>query len=363
MIECRPLSKPGSEKEIRFTAFNLKGSGLTYEVGDALGVYPENCPDLVEAILKAMGSRGDDLIPSKDGRIVHSYEALLRDFSITKISDRFAKLLAQSASDPSEASTLQALLGNDPDNILEAWDVLDLLQQFPSARPPVPKMIEALSPLQPRLYSISSSMKAHPDEVQLTIGVVRYTKGGRVRKGVASTFLAELLRPRQKVGVFVHPSKGFRLPADGSTPMIMVGPGTGIAPFRAFLEDRAAVGAKGKNWLFFGDQRREFDFLYDEELEGYLKSGVLTRLELAFSRDQDRKIYVQQRMKENGAEIWTWLEQGAHFYVCGDARRMALDVDHALHAIIAEHGNMSPEKAAEYVKSLSKAKRYQRDVY
>jgi sulfite reductase (NADPH) flavoprotein alpha-component len=165
------------------------------------------------------------------------------------------------------------------------------------------------------------------------------------------------------VGVFVHPSKGFRLPTDGSTPMIMVGPGTGIAPFRAFLEDRAAVGAKGKNWLFFGDQRREFDFLYDEELEGYQKSGMLTRLDVAFSRDQERKIYVQQRMKENGAEIWAWLEQGAHFYVCGDARRMALDVDHALNAIIAEHGNMSPEKAAEYVKSLSKAKRYQRDVY
>ncbi|HEX3314053.1 MAG TPA: sulfite reductase subunit alpha [Gemmataceae bacterium] len=363
LLECQPLSKAGSEKEIRFASFNLKGSGLAYEVGDALGVYPENCPDLVEAILKAMGSRGDDLISSNDGRVVHSYEALIEDFTITKISDRFIKLLADSASDPSEASTLQALLSNDPDGVLEAWDVLDLLEQFPSARPPVPKMIEALSPLQPRLYSISSSLKAHPDEVQLTVGVVRYSKGGRVRKGVASTFLAELLRPRQKVGVFVHPSKGFRLPADPTTPILMVGPGTGVAPFRAFLEDRAASGARGKNWLFFGDQRRDYDFLYQEELEGYLKSNVLTRLDLAFSRDQDRKVYVQHRMKENAAEIWAWLEEGAHFYVCGDARRMALDVDHMLHGIVAAEGKMSPEKAAEYVKALSKAKRYQRDVY
>jgi sulfite reductase (NADPH) flavoprotein alpha-component len=363
LLACRPLSKVGSEKEIRFTAFNLKGSGLSYEVGDALGVYPENCPDLVEMILKAMGSRGDDLVPARDGRIVYSYEALVKDYSITKISDRFAKLLADSASDPSEASTLQALLSNDPDGIFDNWDVLDLLEQFPSARPSVPKMIEALSPLQPRLYSISSSLKAHADEVQLTVGVVRYSRAGRVRKGVASTFLAELLRPRQKVGIFVHPSKGFRLPADGNTPIIMVGPGTGVAPFRAFLEDRAAAGSKGKNWLFFGDQRRDYDFLYEEELEGYRKSGVLTRLDLAFSRDQEKKIYVQQRMKEAGAELWAWLEAGAHFYVCGDARRMALDVDHMLHAVIAEHGKMSPEKASEYVKSLSKAKRYQRDVY
>ena len=257
MIECRTLSKEGSDKQICFAAFNLKGSGLSYEVGDALGVYPENCPDLVEAILQAMGSRGDDLVPIKDGRIVHSFEALQKECNITKISEKFAALLAQTASDPSEASTLQALLTNDADGILEAWDVLDLLEQFPSARPPVPKMIAALSPLMPRLYSISSSLKAHADEVHLTVGVVRWKKGGRTRKGVASTFMTELLRPRQKVGVFVHPSKGFRLPADPMTPIIMVGPGTGIAPFRAFLEERSAMGARGKHRLFFGDQHRE----------------------------------------------------------------------------------------------------------
>ncbi len=363
LLRCEPLTKPGSEKDIRFVAFNLKGSGLGYEVGDALGVVPENCPELVEAILGAMGSRGDDLVATPDGRTVHSYEALVKDYVITRINERFATLLAKSASDPSEAGTLQALLGNDADGILEAWDLLDLLEQFPSARPPVPDMIAALSPLQPRLYSISSSLKAHPDEVHLTVGVVRYSHGGRVRKGVASTYLTEMIRPRQKVGVFTHKSPGFRLPASGDVPVIMVGPGTGVAPFRAFLQERAAVGARGKNWLFFGNQRRDLDYLYEQELQGYLGGGVLTRLDLAFSRDQAHKVYVQHRMKENAAEVWAWLQEGAHFYVCGDARRMALDVDHALHAIAEQEGGMSPEAAREYVKGLSKAKRYQRDVY
>jgi sulfite reductase (NADPH) flavoprotein alpha-component len=192
--------------------------------------------------------------------------------------------------------------------------------------------------------------------------VVRYAKAGRVRKGVASTFLTELVGPRQRVRVLVHPSPGFRLPADGNTPVIMVGPGTGVAPFRAFLEERAAAGAGGKSWLFFGDQRRAFDFHYQEELEGYLKRGALTRLDTAFSRDQGQKVYVQHRMKENAADIWAWLQDGAHFYVCGDARRMALDVDHALHALVAEQGRLSAEGAREYVNGLSRARRYQRDV-
>jgi sulfite reductase (NADPH) flavoprotein alpha-component len=363
LLKSYPLTRSGSEKDVRFVAINLKGSGLTYEVGDALGVHPENCPDFVETILKAMGARGDELVPTPDGRTVLSYDALVKDYTITKISDRFASLLAEAATDPSEAGTLRALLDNDPAGVMEWWDVLDLLEQFPSARPPVPELIAALSPLQPRLYSISSSLKAHPEEVHLTVGVVRYTKAGRVRKGVASTFLTELVRPRQRMRVFVHPSHGFRLPADGDTPVIMVGPGTGIAPFRAFLEERVATGAKGKNWLFFGEQRRDFDFLFQEELEDYLKRGVLTRLDTAFSRDQQQKVYVQHRMRENAAAIWAWLQEGAHFYVCGDARRMALDVDHMLQAIVAEQGNLSADKAKEYVKEMSKAKRYQRDVY
>ena len=206
-------------------------------------------------------------------------------------------------------------------------------------------------------------MKAYPEEVHLTVGVVRYTQGGRPRKGVASNFLTETLRTRHKAGVFVHTSPGFRPPADGKTPVIMVGPGTGVAPFRAFLQERVMTGAAGKNWLFFGDQRAATDFLYREELEEYKEKGVLTLLDTAFSRDQAEKVYVQHRMREHAAELWAWLEAGAHFYVCGDARRMALDVDHALHAVVAEQGGMSPEKAKEYVKALTQAKRYQRDVY
>ncbi|HEY7157393.1 MAG TPA: sulfite reductase subunit alpha [Gemmataceae bacterium] len=362
-MKCIPLTKEGSEKDIRFVAITLKGSGLQYEVGDALGVFPENSPELVESILLAMGARGDELVSTPDGRIVYSFEALLKDYTITKINDRFLALLADAATDSSEAGTLRAFLDNDPAGVLEWWDLLDLLEQFPSARPPIPDMIAALSPLQSRLYSISSSLKAHPEEVHLTVGVVRYRKANRVRKGVASTYLSELVQPRQRVRVFVHPSHGFRLPASGETPIIMIGPGTGIAPFRAFLEERAALGCKGKNWLFFGDQRCDFDFLYRAELEDYRTRGALTRLDTAFSRDQAHKIYVQHRMKENAATIWAWLQEGAHVYVCGDARRMALDVDHALHAIVAEQGKMAPEAAKEYIKELSKAKRYQRDVY
>lgn len=363
LLKCQSLNLAGSEKDVRCVALSLKGSGLSYEVGDALGVMPENDPELVEAVLKAMGARGDELVATVGGLILHAYDALAKHFVITKVSDQLAELLANHASDASEAATLKTLVNDDVEGIPTGWDVLDLLEQFPSARAPVQEMITSLSPLQPRLYSISSSLKAHPDEVHLTVGVVKYTQGGRLRKGVASTFLTETLRLRQKTGVFVHHSPGFRLPASGDTPIIMIGPGTGIAPFRAFLQERAATGSKGKNWLFFGDQRQSSDFLYREELEQFLQKNVLTRLDTAFSRDQKEKIYVQHRMLEHGKEIWAWLLEGAHFYVCGDARRMALDVDQALHQIVAEQGAMSSEAASEFVKAMSKAKRYQRDVY
>ncbi len=363
LLESKPLTSASSQKDVRFVSFSLKGSGLKYEVGDALGLMPENDPALVEAVLHAIGARGDEMVTTSGGHQVHSFDALAKHCVITKVGESIAALLATGASDASEAGTLKTLVNDDVEGIPATWDLLDLLKQFPSARAPIADFVAALPPLQPRLYSISSSLKAHPDEVHLTVGVVRYTQGGRVRKGVASNFVTETLRTRQKAGVFVHTSPGFRVPSDGSVPMIMVGPGTGIAPFRAFLEERAATGATGQNWLFFGDQTRDHDFLYRYEMEGYQQSGLLQRLDLAFSRDQAEKVYVQHRMEQNAEELWSWLEAGAHFYVCGDARRMALDVDRALHAVVEKQGNMSPEKANEYVKALSKGKRYQRDVY
>jgi sulfite reductase (NADPH) flavoprotein alpha-component len=252
---------------------------------------------------------------------------------------------------------------NDDD--LEGMDLLDLLHAFPTARGPIAELVAVLPPLQPRLYSIASSPKLYPEEVHLTVGVVRYAREGcsRPRKGVASTFLGERARPGATLPVFVQPSHSFRPPVDDDAPMIMVGPGTGIAPFRAFLQEREARGARGRSWLFFGDQRRDLDFLYRDELEGHLRTGVLSRLDLAFSRDQETKIYVQHRMHEHASLLWDWLEQGAHFYVCGDARRMARDVDQTLHVIIAEQGRRTEEQARAYLAEMKRSGRYQRDVY
>jgi len=261
---------------------------------------------------------------------------------------------------------LAALLAPERRDDLKKWlwgrQVIDLLAMLPGPMP-VAEFIPLLKKLTPRLYSISSSPKAHPGEVHLTVGAVRYESHGRVRKGVASTFLADRVGDTNFVKVFVQPSHGFKPPTSGDTPMIMVGPGTGIAPFRAFLEERAATGAKGKHWLFFGDQKRATDFLYDDLLTGWQKSGLLTRLDLAFSRDQAKKVYVQDRMMQNAAELWSWLEAGAHFYVCGDASRMAKDVDAALHKIVEQSGGKNADEAKAYIAKLKSEKRYQRDVY
>jgi sulfite reductase (NADPH) flavoprotein alpha-component len=242
-------------------------------------------------------------------------------------------------------------------------DLLDLLVAFPSARPPLDELVAALSPLQPRLYSIASSPKAHGSEIHLTVGVVRYARNGRARKGVASTFLAERAAPSGDLKGFVQKAHGFRLPASGDTPIVMIGPGTGVAPFRGFLAERQAAGARGRNWLFFGEQRRDHDFLYRDELETWSRDGVLTRLDTAFSRDQEDKIYVQHRMRENARELWSWLEAGAHVYVCGDAKRMARDVDQALTEVAATQGQLSAADAKAYVARLTREHRYQRDVY
>ena len=356
LLACVRLNQPGSAKDVRRVAFSLQGSGLSFEVGDALGLVPENDPELVEAVLKALGARGDEVIATPGGASLHSYEALATGRVITRVSDELAALMVAHATDANERDTLRTLVEDDPEGVPANWDVLDILDQFPSSRPPVEAVIAALGTLQPRLYSISSSLKALPGEVQLTVGMVRYPQGGRLRRGVASGFLGETLRLRHKAGVFVHASPGFRLPRDGGVPVIMIGPGTGVAPFRAFLQDRAADGSRGKNWLFFGDQRRATDFLYQDELENHLAGGVLTRLDLAFSRDQAEKVYVQDRLRQNAAEVWSWLSDGAHLYVCGDARRMALDVDAALHAIVAERGGMSADAAKAFVRDLSQGR-------
>lgn len=361
LLACSPLTKSGSNKDTRLVTLDLKNSGLSYKVGDSLGVYPQNCPDDVQWILEAFKASGAENVVDRDGSRTDLHELLLRRCVITKPTVRLVELLAESTSNNAEAAELKAMVLA---GVSEGIEIVDLLTQFPSARPSIEEFVAALAPLQPRLYSIASSLRAHPDQVHLTVGVVRYLNArGRQCKGVASSFLAERVRPGEKVKVFLQPSHRFHLPPDAQTPIIMVGPGTGIAPFRAFLQERKASNAPGKNWLFFGDQCSEFDFLYEDELKNYQRDGLLTRLDTAFSRDQREKVYVQHRMLQHGPEIWAWLQKGACFYVCGDAKRMARDVDQALKEIVAEQGNLSSEAAAAYVAALSKNKRYQRDVY
>jgi len=345
LLTVRNLNAPGSAKEVNHVEFSLDGSGLTYEAGDALAVIPQNCPELVAAILTALGSDGEEAVTTPAG----------------EVSLRLALTAHLDLGKPTK--DLLALLDVSAESLPpKGADVLDALNAA-ATKPSPAAFAAALKKLAPRLYSISSSPKAHPGQVHLTVGAVRYDLHGRARKGVCSTYLAERALAHGTAGVFVHSNKAFRPPADPATPMIMVGPGTGIAPFRAFLEERATTKAPGKNWLFFGDQKAACDFLYQDELTALQTAGILTRLDLAFSRDQAEKIYVQNRMIEQAAELWAWLEAGAHFYVCGDASRMAKDVDAALHHIAETAGGKSPEEAAAYIQALRAAKRYQRDVY
>ncbi|MER2510317.1 MAG: sulfite reductase subunit alpha [Amaricoccus sp.] len=354
----RLLSGARSAKEIRHFEFELGDSGLAYEAGDALGVIPVNDPRLVEAVLARLGAGPETAVAGTDRPL----GTLLME--ACEISTPPRELIAAVEARAGDEE-LSRLLGDGDREALATWlwgrDTLDLLRLLPAGALDAEAFVGLLKPLQHRAYSISSSPKAHPGEVHLTVAAVRYAAGGRERGGVCSTFLAE--RAAGGAGIFVSPNKSFRVPTDDAAPMIMVGPGTGIAPFRAFLEERRARGAAGRNWLFFGDQHRETDFIYDDELGEMSASGLLTRLDLAFSRDQDEKVYVQTRMRENGKALHAWLEEGGHFYVCGDASRMARDVDQALHEIIATHGAMSPEAATEHVNGLKREKRYLRDVY
>ncbi len=363
LLDVVLLNGKGSAKETLHLEFSLAGSGLSYEPGDALAVVPANAPDLVEDILKAAKLGGDEAVPLKDGGDKPLAEALRDDFDITALSRNVLTKLAAAA----DSGKLCALLADDAKDRLREYidgrQIVDAIHDFAPDGLPAATLSGLFRKLPPRLYSIASSRLAHPDQVHLTVSAVRYFTHGRPRKGVCSTYMADLLKAGDTVRVFVQPNKNFRLPADGDTPIIMVGPGTGIAPFRAFVEHRAATGASGKNWLFMGDQHYLYDFLYQLEWQDHLKSGALTRLDVAFSRDQPEKIYVQHRLVEQGADVFAWLEQGAHFYVCGDAARMAGDVHEALISIAGKHGGKSREAAEGYVEDLKSSKRYHRDVY
>jgi len=368
LAERRRLSKPGSEKDTQHFVVDIAGSGLTYKCGDSLGVFPVNDPALVDAVLQGLRLRGDEPVtPPKDTQAIPLREALLKRFSLSQPTKKSLQAFHDHTSAADEKAHLHNLIQNTkPEELhayLEAREFIDLIEEYPGAQFTAQSFVDQLRKLQPRLYSIASSPVLHPHAVHLTIAIVRYQTNGRARTGVASTYLADraaLSEPA--IPVFVSHSH-FGLPEDHSRDIIMVGPGTGIAPFRAFVQERIAKNAPGRSWVFFGDQRRAFDYLYEEEWELWRASGKLARLDLAFSRDQKQKIYVQDRMQENAAELWTWLRNGAAFYVCGDAKRMAKDVDLALHDIIARHGGMDAPQAAEYVKLMKKEKRYQRDVY
>jgi len=354
VLENRLLNGPGARKETRQLVFDLSGSGFTYAAGDALGVWPRNCPALVDELLSLMQLNGQAMVELEGLPAMPLAEALQAHLEIAKVTPQQLQVLAGNAPD------LQRLLQPQCKAELQGWlwgrQLVDVLRAFPQQLP-LARWLALLKPLQPRLYSISSSPRAHPEQVHLTVSTVRYGE----RKGVCSSFLADRAQGL-KVAIFPQLSKHFRLPEDDSVPVIMVGPGTGIAPFRAFLEEREARGAKGGNWLFFGEQYAATDFYYQEQLQAWQASGHL-RLDTAFSRDQAEKVYVQQRMVEQGAQLWQWLQAGAYFYVCGDAQRMAKDVDAALRGIVAEHGRMDAAAAAAYVDGLSKARRYRRDVY
>jgi sulfite reductase (NADPH) flavoprotein alpha-component len=360
------LTGAASEKDTRHHEICLAGSGLKYEAGDALGVVPTNCPELVEELLSALHANGDEPVTGRDGAPKPLRNALFSDYAITFIDKKFVEACVQKGAGdlaplltPECAEQLKRYTqGKD-----ECHDYVDVLRAHPQVRFEPEEFVKLLRKLPPRLYSIASSLKAHPDEVHLTVATVSYAIRGRVRKGVASTFLAHRWAGDTTAGIFMQSQqKHFFLPADQARPIIMVGPGTGVAPFRAFLEERQITGATGKNWLFFGEQRRTEDFFYAEQFTGWEGDGFL-RLDLAFSRDQPHKIYVQHCMEEKGADIWAWLQEGADFFVCGDKLRMAADVDAALQRIAVTHGGKTPEQAKEYFEGLKKEKRYKRDVY
>jgi sulfite reductase (NADPH) flavoprotein alpha-component len=357
-LSRRRLNKPGSQKETWHVDIDLAGSDLDYAVGDSFGIFPANDPDLVEAVLAAIDAPPDFPIGNRTLR-----EELTDGAALSPAPDMLFELISHLTGGARKQKARQLAAGGDPDGDAATLDVLAALQKFQRVRPDPEAFIEALDPLQPRLYSIASSLKCAPGRVSLTVDAVRYEVDKRTRHGVCSTFLGGRIAPGDKIKVYVQKAQHFALPADPSRPIIMIGPGTGIAPFRAFLHERQAVGAPGRNWLFFGHQRSNYDFFYEDELRAMREAGLLTRLSLAWSRDSNEKIYVQHRMREAGGDLWSWINDGAHIYVCGDALRMAKDVELALVDIIAEHGARSPNDALKMLGELRIGERYQTDVY
>jgi sulfite reductase (NADPH) flavoprotein alpha-component len=348
LVTNQNLNAPNSERDTRHFEIDLTGSGLTYEVGDVLGVLPKNCHDLVTELIEILQFSDD------------TREALTKDFAITAVPKKLLAAIIAKCPDSSLASLKDAELNDH----LWGREIIDILKEHPDAKFTFEEFTAHLSKLTPRLYSIASSITAHPNQVHLTVAKVTYDSHGRSRKGVCSTFLSDRVDADSTVPVFLQTAKHFKLPADLTRPVIMVGPGTGIAPFRAFLEEREATNATGGNWLFFGNPHEATDFFYREQFENMQANGVLTNLTTAWSRDQKEKIYVQHKMLEHAAELWQWLDtDGAHFYVCGDAKRMAKDVDDALHQIAMTEGGLTESHAAEFISALKKDKRYQRDVY
>lgn len=359
----RSLCGGGSEKDTRHFELDLTNWGFNYEVGDSMTVWPTNDPALIDEIIQKICAKGDEPVKGPNGDTTLR-EALLRDCRITQTTPKFLKRIAERAVNgaPLLSELLKPERKQDLDTYLWGMEVVDFLIEHPSIKWTPQELIDTLAKLMPRLYSISSSLKAHPNRVHFTIDIVHYESRGRKRKGVCSTFLAERA-DSAPVPVFPNASK-FRLPTESNRPIVMIGPGTGVAPFRAFLQERKAIGAKGKNWLFFGSQHEHCNYFYRQEFEEMTRDGFLTRLDCAWSRDQAGKSYVQHKMLENAAELWKWLEgEGAHFYVCGDARRMAKDVDAALREIVQMQGGKTEQQTNEHLEKLKADKRYMRDVY
>jgi len=364
VIENLNLNGRGSKRETRHLELSLADSGLQYEPGDCLAVYPENRPELVDELIREAGWKAEEPVPvNRNGDTLPLRDALLRHFEITVLT----KPMLEKAAQLFPGSGLADLLKPGREEALRAYlqgrDLLDLVRDYGLKGVPAGELVSILRKMPARQYSIASSLKAFPDEAHLTVRVVRYHAHGRDRYGVCSTHIAERVRPGDTLPVYVHHNPNFKLPADPDTPIIMIGPGTGVAPFRAFLQEREETGAGGKSWLFFGDHHFLTDFLYQTEWQRWLKDGVLTRMDVAFSRDTERKVYVQHRMLEHSRELYRWLEEGAAVYVCGDEKKMAPDVHAALVTVLQREGGMREEEAEAYLADLQRQKRYQRDVY